>query len=210
MEKDREYFKSLLADNATDTLIDELFTLLSFHKMRYRDRVVTDKYDALVLLSGKLNAARESNQLGMISPEDFNTELSRINFSLLELLNDLPDSFFAQAEEAETVVPGPKKQLSIPAGISNGLFWMATVFMMMICLGSLIQHNMIPFACTLVATVICLPPAYDFLARKTGVTLSNSIRILLVIVLTAVGLSFAPKQSATGTDPADVSIPPGR
>ncbi|HOY04570.1 MAG TPA: hypothetical protein PLO67_04145 [Saprospiraceae bacterium] len=209
MEKNRAYFKALLADNALDTLFDELFTLLSFHKMRYKDRVVDDKYDALVLLSGKLNAARESNQLGMSSPEDFNTELSRVNFSLLELLNDLPDSFFEQAKEAETIVPGAKKEVKIPPGIGNGLFWMASVFMMMICLGSLFQHNMIPFAFTLVATVICLPPAYDFLSRSLGIALSNSIRILLVIVLTSVGLSFAPKRAGNDPGSIDTSTPRG-
>lgn len=197
MEKNREYFKTLLADNALDTLIDELFTLLSFHKMRYKDRVVTEKYDALVLISGKLNAARESQQLGMSSPEDFNTELSRVNFSVLEMLNDLPDTFYAQANEAEKVVPGEKKQIQIPSGLGNGLFWMASVFIMMVCLGSLIQGNYIPFAFMLVATVICLPPSYHFLSQQLGVSVSNSIRVLLVIVLTFTGLSFVQKKPAT-------------
>jgi hypothetical protein len=206
MEKNREYFKNLLADNAVDTLFDELFTLLTFHKMRFKDRIVTEKYDALVLLSGKLNSVQESNQLGMTSAEEFNTELSRVSFSVLELLNSLPDSFFEQAKEAEMVVPGERKEVGIPAGIGNGLFWMASVFMMMVCLGSLFQHNWLAFAFTLAATVICLPPAYSFLAQKAGISLSNSIRILLVIVLTFVGLSLVPQKNPDSS-PSGLSQP---
>ncbi|MCC6279323.1 MAG: hypothetical protein IT262_01890 [Saprospiraceae bacterium] len=56
MEKNREYFKTLLAENASEALFDELFILFKSHPMRLNDRVVADKYDALVLLSGKLNA----------------------------------------------------------------------------------------------------------------------------------------------------------
>lgn len=194
MERNREYFKDLLADNAQDTLFDELFTLFSFHKMRFKDRVVSEKNDALVLLSGKLNAAQESHQLGMTSAEEYNMELSRVNYSILELLNELPDSFFAQAIQAENNPPGATRQISISAGLGNGLFWVASVFVMMVSLGSLIQHNIIPFVFTLVAALVCMPPAYQFLSQKLGVSLSNSVRVLLVIVLTAVGLSFAPRR----------------
>lgn len=207
MEKNRAYFKTLLADNALDTLIDEMFTLLTFHKMRYKDRVVADKYDTLVLISGQLNAARENQQLGMSSPEEFNIEINRLNAAVLDLLNDLPDTFFEQATEAETVVPGPQKKIQIPTGIGNGLFWMASVFMMMVCGGSLIQGNWIPFAFTLVATLICLPPAYHILTQQLRISLSNSMRILLVIVLTFVGLSFVPKKVQSGTEPSNQVMP---
>lgn len=195
MQRNREYFKNLLAENETDTLVDELFTLFSFHKMRFKDRRVDDKYDTLVLLSGKLNAARESHQLGMTSVEEFGIETNRINSSILEMLNDLPDTFFEQAKDAEQIVPGKQKEIQIPTGISNGLFWMASVFVMMIGGGLAIQGNWLPFAFTLAAIVICFPPSYHFLARSLSISLSNSIRILLVIVLTFVGLSLVPKNA---------------
>jgi Effector-associated domain 11 len=153
----------------------------------------------LVLLSGKLNAVQENHHLGLIEAAELNTEVNRVNFSLLELLNDLPDSFFQQAHYH--IVADTPKQVSIPSGIGNGLFWMCAAFMMMICLGSLIQQNWIPFAFTLAATIICLPPTYLFLSRQLRISLSNSVRILLVVVLTAVGLSFAPKQAPVGGEP---------
>jgi len=201
MEKNRAYFKTLLAENATEALFDELFALFNTHKPGHTDRVVSDKYDALVLLSGKLNAVQANHHLGIIDAGDLNTEVNRVNFAVLELLNDLPDSFFQQAQHHIAAVTN--KQVSIPSGIGNGLFWMSAAFMMMICLGSLIQRNWIPFAFTLAATIICLPPSYHFLAQQFRITLSNSIRILLVIVLTAVGLSFAPKNAPVGQEPAN-------
>lgn len=193
MEKNRAYFKTLLAENATEALFDELFALIQAHNMRHSDRLVSDKYDALVLLSGKLNAVQENHHLGLIEAAELNTEVNRVNFALLELLNDLPDSFFQQVHHH--IAADTPKQVSIPSGLGNGLFWMSAAFMMMICLGSLIQQNWIPFAFTLAATIICLPPSYHFLTQQFRISLSNSVRILLVVVLTAVGLSFAPKQA---------------
>ena len=199
MEKNRAYFKTLLAENATEALFEELFALINSHNMRHADRLVSDKYDALVLLSGKLNAVQENHHLGLIDAGDLNTEVNRVNFALLDLLNDLPDSFFQQAHHH--IAADTPKQVTIPSGIGNGLFWMSAAFMMMICLGSLIQQHWIPFAFTLAATIICLPPSYHFLTRQFRISLSNSIRILLVIVLTALGLSFAPKKAPTGEAP---------
>ena len=98
MEKNRAYFKTLLAENATEALFEELFALINTHNMRHADRLVSDKYDALVLLSGKLNAVQENHHLGLIDAGDLNTEVNRVNFALLDLLNDLPDSFFQQAQ----------------------------------------------------------------------------------------------------------------
>jgi hypothetical protein len=193
MEKNREYFKNLLADNAQDTLYDELFALLSWHKTRYTDRIVAEKYDELVLLSGKLNSLQQGSQLGTLSVQDFHTEMSRINFALLDLLNDLPDSFFQQSRQTDVpVVTGVKTQYGIPAGLKNGLFWMGAVIMGMITGGSAVQGNWIPFAFTLLASLICLPPTFDYVTNRLGISVSGSIRVLLIVVLTVVGLSFAP------------------
>lgn len=192
MEKNRAYFKKLLADHSLEILYDELFALLSWHQSKYADKVVAEKYDELVLLSGKLNSIQQSGQLGTVNPEEMNTEISRINYALLDLLNDLPDSFFQQAQHVDTAVAtGAKKLYAIPSGIGKGLFWMGSVIMLMITLGSMVQKNWITFAFTAVATLICMPPAFDFFADKFRVSVSGSVRVLLIIVLTSVGLSFA-------------------
>ena len=209
MEKNRAYFKKLLADHSLEILYDELFALLSWHQTKYGDKVVAEKSDELVLLSGKLNSAQQNQQLGTISPEDLNTEVSRINFALLDLLNDLPDSFFQQAQHVDTAVAtGAKKLYTIPAGIGNGLFWMGSVVMLMITLGSMVQKNWITFAFTFFATLICMPPAFDFFANKFKISLSGSVRVLLIIVLTSVGLSFAASsKNNVGNGGVDGSQP---
>lgn len=200
MEKSREYFKNLLAEHSLDILYDDLFALMSQHQARHRDKFIAEKHDELVLLSGKLNSVQQSQRLGTISPEELNIEVSRINFALLDLLNDLPDSFFQEVKNLENGSPtGGKKHVTIPAGLSNGLFWMASAFMAMITLGSLIQKNWVTFALTLLATLICMPATFHFLADKLKISLSGSIRVLLIIVLTSVGLSFAkPKEEGSG------------
>jgi len=200
MEKNREYFKNLLAEHLLDILYDDLFALMSQHQARHRDKFITEKHDELVLLSGKLNSVQQSQRLGTISPEELNIEVSRINFALLDLLNDLPDSFFQEVKNLENVSPTDgKKHVTIPASLSNGLFWMASAFMAMVTLGSLIQKNWVTFALTLLATLICMPATFHFLADKLKISLSGSIRVLLIIVLTSVGLSFAkPKEKGSG------------
>lgn len=193
MEKNRAYFKKLLADHSLEILYDELFALLSWHQTKYGDKIIAEKYDELVLLSGKLNSVQQSLQLGTIDPEDMNTEVSRINHALLDLLNELPDSFFQQVQHVDTAVAtGAKKLYTISPGIGNGLFWMGSMVMLMITLGSAVQKNWITVVFTLLATLICMPPTFEFLANKFKISLSGSIRVLLIIVLTSVGLSFAP------------------
>lgn len=202
MEKNRAYFKNLLAEHSLDILYDELFALMEAHQSARADKAIAEKHDELVLLSGKMNSVQQSHAIGAISPGELNIEISRINHALLDLLNDLPDSFFQQVQHVDTdMATGAKKQIGIPAGIGKGLFWMGSVLMLMITLGSLVQGNYLCFAFTALASLICLPPTFDFLTAQLNVTLSNSVRVLLIIVLTSVGLSYAaPAKKAGGAE----------
>lgn len=192
MDKNRAYFKDLLAENAQEQLYEELFSLLAWYQSRYTDKAVSEKYDELVLLSGKLNALQQSNRLGTITLDELNMEMSRLNAAVLELLNGLPDLFFQRIADTDTAVAtGAKKRYGIPASLGAGMFWMGSVIMGLIALGSLIQHNYVTFGFTVLATLICLPPAFDYLADKFGVSLSGSVRVLLIAALTSIGLSFA-------------------
>lgn len=199
MEKHREYFKSLLAENASDRLFEELFALLSWHKTQYGDKSVSGKYDELILLSGKLNNAQQGFQIGTLSSDELNTETSRVNSALLEWLNEMPDAFFETVAQADmAVATGAKKVYAVPAGLSTGLFWMGSVFVLMIALGSLVLENWLTFGFTLAAALISLPPAFQYLANRFRFMLSGSIRIFIVILLTVVGLLFAAPQKKTG------------
>ncbi|MCC6461126.1 MAG: hypothetical protein IT260_11685 [Saprospiraceae bacterium] len=191
MEKNRAYFKRLLAENLLDALYEDLFALLDGHPAAQTDPWMAEKHDELVLLSGKLNSVQQNLRIGAISPAESNIETSRINAALLELLNELPDSFFQQARpEAEARTTS----IGIPTGLGSGLFWTGAVFLMMISLGSLILHNWITFAFLLTATLLCMPPAFQWIADRLQVHLSGSLRVLLIVVLCSVGLSLATNK----------------
>ena len=72
MEKNRTYFKNLLAEHALDILYDELFALMEAHQSGHPDKVIAEKHDELVLLSGKMNSVQQSHQMGTISPGELN------------------------------------------------------------------------------------------------------------------------------------------
>lgn len=209
MEKNLAYFKKLLADHSLDILYDELFALMNGYLARRTDKLVSEKHDELVLLSGKRNSLEQSLQLGTISSEEWNLEIGRLNYALLDLLNELPETFFQQVQDVDTsVADGTKKQYGIPAGIGKGLFWMGSVIMLMITLGSMVQHNWTTTVFTFIATLICLPPSFDFISERLRISLSSSVRVLAIIVLTSIGLSFAaPVQKDASGSPAGQSQP---
>ncbi len=209
MEKNLAYFKKLLADHSLDILYDELFALMNSYLARRKDKLVAEKHDELVLLSGKRNSLEQSLQLGTMSNEEWNLEIGRLNYALLDLLNELPEAFFQQVQDVDTgVVAGTKKQYGIPSGIGKGLFWMGSVVMLMITLGSMVQHNWTTTVFTGIATLLCLPPSFDFITDRLRVSLSNSVRVLAIIVLTSIGLSFAtPVPKNHSGSPAEQSQP---
>ena len=209
MEKNLAYFKKLLADHSLDILYDELFALMNNYLARRKDKLVAEKHDELVLLSGKRNSLEQSLQLGTMSNEEWNLEIGRLNYALLDLLNELPEAFFQQVQDVDTgVVAGTKKQYGIPSGIGKGLFWMGSVVMLMITLGSMVQHNWTTTVFTGIATLLCLPPSFDFITDRLRVSLSNSVRVLAIIVLTSIGLSFAtPVPKNHSGSPAEQSQP---
>lgn len=209
MEKNLAYFKKLLADHSLDILYDELFALMNSYLARRKDKLVAEKHDELVLLSGKRNSLEQGLQLGTMSNEEWNLEIGRLNYALLDLLNELPEAFFQQVQDVDTgVVAGTKKQYGIPSGIGKGLFWMGSVVMLMITLGSMVQHNWTTTVFTGIATLLCLPPSFDFITDRLRVSLSNSVRVLAIIVLTSIGLSFAtPVPKNHSGSPAEQSQP---
>lgn len=209
MEKNLAYFKKLLADHSLDILYDELFALMNNYLARRKDKLVAEKHDELVLLSGKRNSLEQGLQLGTMSNEEWNLEIGRLNYALLDLLNELPEAFFQQVQDVDTgVVAGTKKQYGIPSGIGKGLFWMGSVVMLMITLGSMVQHNWTTTVFTGIATLLCLPPSFDFITDRLRVSLSNSVRVLAIIVLTSIGLSFAtPVPKNHSGSPAEQSQP---
>ena len=196
MEKNRAYFKRLLAENLLDALYEDLFGLLDGHPAAQTDPWIAEKHDELVLLSGKLNIVQQNLRIGAISPAEAGLETSRINAALLELLNELPDSFFEASARPASPNTDPNTRIGIPSGFGKGLFWTGGVFLTMISLGSMLLHNWVTFAFLVPATLLCLPPTFQWMAGLLNINLSGSLRALLIVVLSSVGLSQASNKYA--------------
>lgn len=190
MEKDRDYFKKLLASGQLDALYEELFALLGQRKSD--DRLIAAKFDDLTLLSGKRTVLEQHQELGMLSMGEFNTEMSRHNAALLDLLNELPHAAFLSKTQAGAASP---TAWGIPAVVANGLYWVLSTLIGMIWGGSLIQQNYLTAALTGLSLLLCMPLTYQWLSDLTHIRLRNSLRIALVFLLLFVGLSYATNAS---------------
>ena len=51
-------------------------------------------YDNLIILTGRFKSIKQGQAINIINPEDANHEIAKINHSLLQLINELPDFYF--------------------------------------------------------------------------------------------------------------------
>lgn len=214
MVNNREYYQSLVANNQNDDLIALLLEATNWYKMQQEDPIVSKKYDELLLLSSRNQGISQSARQGVLTPADIAAEENRINIALLSIINDLPASFYSgvaaftprSASSAAFVQAArPPQTLNIPSGLGKGLYWVMATFLSMISGGSLIQGNKIAFTLTAAAVLLCAPASYEWLSAKTKISLSNGLRVLLIITLMLVGLSYAaPAPKASGTLPTMV------
>jgi len=201
MANNREYYKSLVANNQNDQLINLLLETISWHKTQYEDATVAKKHDEMLLLSSRnQNIGQAANQ-GILNASDVIVEENKINLALLSIINTLPEAFFAQIDAfMPSVTPSsgvpfasnrPQQALAIPSGLGKGMYWIMATFLGMISAGAAIQSDWVAFALTAVATALCAPASYEWMSTRTRITMSNALRVLLIITLMCVGLSFA-------------------
>lgn len=90
----RENLKRLVAEHRLDDLIDDSSKLLTTYLLTKKDRRVSEVYDSLILVSGKLKSVRHQNLVGIIDLKDSTLESNKIGHSLLSIINEIPEIVF--------------------------------------------------------------------------------------------------------------------
>lgn len=94
---EKQRLRNLLASNKIEETIEHLLDLFSRFQSKQKSPVQTidNKFDQLILLSGKFHAVNDELNLNIIDTSEANVQKSRINHSLLSIINNLPDKFYA-------------------------------------------------------------------------------------------------------------------
>ena len=105
----RAYLKGLIAADRLDDLVEELLQLLSNYPSSKEDKRVLENHDAVILISSKLRSTRNENVLGIIDSKDAKLAISQIGYSLLSIINSIPEPVFehqsAEAGEKNEALP---------------------------------------------------------------------------------------------------------
>lgn len=105
----RAYLKGLIAADRLDDLIEELLQLLSNYPSSKEDNRVLENHDAVILISNRLKSVKTENVLGIIDSKEAKLETNKIGFSLLAIINSIPELVFehqsAKASEKNEALP---------------------------------------------------------------------------------------------------------
>jgi hypothetical protein len=107
----REYLKRLVAEHRLDDLIEELFQLLTNFLSQKKDRSVSEIYDSLILISGKLKSIRHENLLGIIDSKDSTLESNKIGYSLISVINGIPESVFENQSNSQKKIETTREKI---------------------------------------------------------------------------------------------------
>jgi hypothetical protein len=107
---DKIGLKTKIAQNDLKRVIEDLFTLFSAYIEKNEDKEISNYYDQLILLSGKLSGVNQQINLGIIDNNFANLERSRLNHSILNLINNIPNNVFS-----------PGKLVNVPSNKSPDL-----------------------------------------------------------------------------------------
>lgn len=101
---------TLLASNEQKEAIKQLLAYLeTFNLSKYRDSFIREEIGKLVLISGRYKEIDDQLTMGVIDHQSANLQRNKINFSLIEFINNLP-AFFWNEEELLGVLNEEAKQ----------------------------------------------------------------------------------------------------
>ncbi|MGB3545435.1 MAG: TIR domain-containing protein [Saprospiraceae bacterium] len=100
--------KEKIAKYEPGEAIETMFELLAVGMDRSASDNYTDHYDKLILLSGQLSGIEQQIQLAIVDDATARQEKSRISFSLLTYINDLPAELFNPPKKSPVAAPLPK------------------------------------------------------------------------------------------------------
>ncbi|HAD33401.1 MAG TPA: hypothetical protein DCF44_02720 [Chitinophagaceae bacterium] len=90
-EYTKKSLKEMIAGHQLDVILEDLLDLLSKYLKNNNDKPVEKIYDAVILVSGKYKSVIHENILGIIDPKEVALQKSQIGYSLISLVNDLPE-----------------------------------------------------------------------------------------------------------------------
>lgn len=85
----------MIAEHQVDVLLDDLFDILSTYLKYNDDKQVEKIYDVIILTSGKYKSVIHENLLGIIDTKEVTLQKNQIGYSLLTLVNGVPEKVFA-------------------------------------------------------------------------------------------------------------------
>jgi hypothetical protein len=91
--KSKGEIKKLIADNNLQIAIDSLFSIFDYHK-NIGNNEIDSYYDNFILISLRFKNVVKEISLNLIDNESANISKSKIAFSILELINPIPDRIF--------------------------------------------------------------------------------------------------------------------
>lgn len=80
----RSFFKELIAKNQSEKVIDQLIKLAK----KINDKEISN---SIILLSGRFESYVKDSRNGVLSAEEQEVSLAKLNQSILDLIDDLPD-----------------------------------------------------------------------------------------------------------------------
>lgn len=114
----KNYYKSLVAKNKREEVIDLLMQQSSDYLAIQPDQKVQDVYDDLIVLAGQLDDLKREELLNLIDSEKVDRVESRINHNLVKLVNKLTTNFIkfsnGEAVVMDTIVARASSQRNMP------------------------------------------------------------------------------------------------
>jgi len=104
-EYNKKILKEMIAEHQLDVLLDDLFDVLSTYLKHNDDKPVEKIYDAVILTSGKYKSVIHENLLGIIDSKEVTLQKNQIGYSLLTLINGMPEKVFVFVNKQTTTNP---------------------------------------------------------------------------------------------------------
>lgn len=95
----------MIAEHQLDVLLEDLFDVLSTYLKHHDDKPVEKIYDAVILTSGKYKSVIHENLLGIIDSKEVTLQKNQIGYSLLTLVNGMPEKVFVFVNKQTTTNP---------------------------------------------------------------------------------------------------------
>lgn len=107
----KNYFKNLVAKGKTKEVIDELFKYINAYLTDFDDSEVKKNYNYLIIVSRQYNSIHHKESLGIIGQQEIEISSNKINYRLIEVIDNMPQNFFLFLNGVKTEIKSEKNYL---------------------------------------------------------------------------------------------------